>query len=277
MISVFAVLIFSFVLIYWFRRTRLFVLLVLKTSLTEQKEDMSKIRARPAGNLKATAWIRNIRKQTQSCYKKTSALYLLLKFHALYYLELWCVAGCVRGSWVRRADMWRWEKRAFFLWIALTSNPWIRPALRKWSTGRPKACASHDAEQLGEKSSAVYSLLSNQMQFFKQKILSSFTRSGTESVRLQLTCNNHYFFHVQLICPLGLSGLLMKMHQTLDFWSFLLLIMLLTVSHSQSMWGYWYSDKRIRSLTPVMLTSMMMMILCDITWEATLISSFSLI
>lgn len=157
---------FLFFLIYWFRRTRLFVLLVLKTSSTERKED--EIRGRPAAHSKKQQHgFETHAKKLDPVTKMrlVSALCLLLISHALYYYF---------GLWRGGGWMCPWQSSsegrnvkvggtAFSEWIAPASDPWIRPALRPVVDRSAQSirfpwCRAAE----GEGGSAVHSLSSNQ-------------------------------------------------------------------------------------------------------------------
>lgn len=102
-------------------------------------------------------------------------------------------AGCVHGSRVLKAEMWRWEGRR----SVNESHP--LPTLESdllcapWSTGRPKAYISHDAEQLRGKGAQpfIHSRPTRNAVFQMGNITSSVAGRGREGGRLRLTRNNH--------------------------------------------------------------------------------------
>lgn len=187
----FSMLIVFFFLIYWFRRTRLFVLLVLKTSSTERKED--EIRGRPAAHSKTTAWIRNTRKETRSCYKNETCERFVSSVDISCTLLLFRVvtrgAGYVHGSRVLKAEMWRWER-----WRSLIESHPL-PTLESdllCARGRqvgPKHTFPMMQSSWGEGGSAVHSLSSNQKCSFsngKYYKLSRWQREGGREASIDL-------------------------------------------------------------------------------------------
>lgn len=162
-------------------------------------------------------------------------------------------------------------------WMNRTHFWPLESDLRPWSTARPKAYVSHDAEQpRGRELSHSFTVVQPEMQFFTREIYAQSLAEGREGGFGWSSANYVQLINKPTRCRwfwFSLFFVFMETRHTLDW--FLSLIMLLMVSAWQSLWGYWDSGKRVRTLTLMMMV--MVILLCDITCEATLKYSFNFV